>query len=99
MKPEDLKTLIQTIVKQSKQLKDKYTWAKEAPVNYAAIFSQTEEEYQNILSVVEEMGYIKIAEETPTGSVFHIKPIETVAGKLQLLKIRTPDPIKKAGIW
>jgi len=33
----------------------------------------------------------KIIEETLTGPLFHIQPLETIAGKLQLLKIRKPD--------
>lgn len=94
MKVEDLKTLVQDIVKQATELKDKHTWAKDAPVNYVAIFNQDEEGYNNLLSVVKEMGYIKIAEDTPTGQVFHIKPLDTVSGKLNLLKIRKPDTTK-----
>ena len=33
----------------------------------------------------------KIAMETPTGLLYQIKPLSTVAGDLQLLKIRLPD--------
>lgn len=32
-----------------------------------------------------------VIKETPTGPLFHITPLNTVAGKLQLLKIRKPD--------
>jgi hypothetical protein len=32
-----------------------------------------------------------VVEETSTGPLFHIQPLNTIAGKLRLLKIRKPD--------
>ena len=36
----------------------------------------------------------KVIQETPTGLLFHIAPLETVSGDLKLLKIRIPDPTR-----
>ncbi len=95
MKSEELKQLIQDIVKQSVELKDKHTWAKDAPVNYVCIFSKNEEHYNNLISAVEEMSYIKIVDNTKMGSIFLLNPIDTIAGKLKLLKIRKSDINRK----
>lgn len=92
MKTEDLIKLIQQIVEQACELKNKHTWAKDASVNYVAVFSHGEDEYNSLLKRVEEMGYKKIAKDTPTGPLFQIDPIETVSGEIKLLKIRKPDP-------
>lgn len=84
-----LKLLVQQIVKQATALKDKHTAEKAAPVNYACIFSQSETEYSELLNIAKQLG--KVVQETPSGFLFVIPPLETVAGKLQLLKIRLPD--------
>jgi len=80
---------VQEIVEKAARLKDRHTSEKEAPVNYACIFCQDEEQYNNSLAIVQKIG--KVVEETPTGPVFQIRPLDTVAGKLQMLKIRKPD--------
>jgi len=85
----ELMTLVESIVKQSCALKNKYTAEKSAPVNYACIFSHTESEYKSLIEIANSVG--KIIKETKTGPLFQIKPLDTVAGKLQLLKIRVPD--------
>jgi len=43
-----------------------------------------------MVEVAHQLG--SVVQETPTGPVFQIKPISTVAGALRLLKIRRPDP-------
>jgi len=80
------------IVEQAKQLKDAHTSEKNAPVNYACIFCQNEQEYEQFYTAASEMG--KVIKETPSGELFHITPVDTVAGKLQLVKIRKPDPTR-----
>ena len=82
-------TKIQQIVKQSCTLKNKYTTEHDAPVNYACIFSQSQEEFKSLIKVTEKLG--KIIKDTPTGPLFNISPIETISGPLKLLKIRNPD--------
>lgn len=84
-----LKQLVQEIVKKANALKNKYTSEEKAPVNYACIFSQNDEQYASLVSATRKLG--EIIEETPTGPLFHIQPLDTVAGKLRLLKIRKPD--------
>jgi len=80
---------VKYIVEQANILKDKHADKKNAKVNYACIFSQSTDEYENLLTITKQIG--NIIKETPTGPLFHIKPIETAAGNLQLLKIRLPD--------
>jgi len=89
MNVENLKQLVQEIVKKANTLKNKYTSEKNAPVNYACIFCQNDEQYDSLVALVKEIG--KVIKETPTGPLFHIQPLDTIAGKLQLLKIRKPD--------
>ena len=83
-----MEKLIQTIVKEAKILKDEYTDQIDAPVNYACIFCQTEEEQRKFLSAAHKMGVVIM--ETPSGILFKID-INTVAGRLRLLKVRKPD--------
>lgn len=89
MKNHSLINHVQDIVLKAKALKDKYIEYKDIPVNYACIFSQSEKEYEQLNKITKEMG--NVIKETSSGYLYHIAPIDTVAGKLQLLKIRIPD--------
>jgi hypothetical protein len=89
MNVKNLKQFVQEIVKKASNLKDKHTSEKNASVNYACIFCQNDEQYNSLVALAQEIG--KVVEETPTGPLFHIQPLNTIAGKLQLLKIRKPD--------
>jgi hypothetical protein len=89
MDASDLKQFVQEIVKEAADLKKKHTSEEKALVNYACIFCQSDKQYDDLVALAKEIG--KVIEETPTGPLFHIKPLNTVAGKLQLLKIRRPD--------
>lgn len=89
MTVEALKKLVQQIVSQAKELKDRHTEEQAAPVNYACIFCHEQKEYDELLTLVGTFG--KVVKETAAGPVFHIDPIQTVAGPLRLLKIRKPD--------
>ena len=86
---KNLKALVKEIVKMATKLKNKHTDEKNAPVNYACIFSQSRQEYEGLIKVVKKIG--TVAQETPMGPVYNIIPIDTVSGKLGLLKIRLPD--------
>lgn len=90
MNPDQLKELVRSIVERSQDLRDEFTSEHNAPVNYAAVFAQDESEFQELIEVVKSLG--EILEDTPTGPLFKIQPLDTVAGELQLLKIRKPDP-------
>ncbi len=89
MNVKNLKQFVQEIVKKANALKNKYTFEEKAPVNYTCIFCQSDEQYNSLVALAQEIG--KVVEETPTGPLFHIQPLNTIAGKLQLLKIRKPD--------
>ena len=86
-------TLIQDIVSQAKQLRDKYTDQIQASVNYACVFCQTEQEFNNFNKQAQKLG--KVMKQTETGPIYLLnKTIETEAGLLKLLKIRKPDPTR-----
>lgn len=89
MEKNELKNLVSNIVEKANILKDKYTEEKTAQVNYACVFSHDDEEFVSLNEAAKSLG--NIVKETPTGSLFRIEPLDTVAGKLQLLKIRKPD--------
>lgn len=85
----DLKKLILEIVRKAAILKDRYTEEKSAPVNWTCIFSQSQKEYDELITVAKRIG--KAIKETPTGLIFQIDPIKTISGDLHLLKIRKYD--------
>ena len=84
-----MKIKVQSIVEKATTLKNKHIEEKNIPVNYACIFAQTEEEFEELLEVTRKIG--EVIKETPTGPIFHIEPLQTVSGVLKLLKIRIPD--------
>lgn len=92
MEVAELIEFVQGIVEKANTLKNKHTSEKEAAVNYACIFCQSSKQYEELTTVSRKIG--EVIDETPTGPLFHIKPLETVAGKLRLLKIRKPDPTR-----
>ncbi len=87
-----MENLIQKLVKNAVSLKNKYTDQENIPVNYACIFCQSEEEQTNLIEEAHKLG--TIIQETPSGPLFKIS-LNTVAGKLQLLKIRKPDSTRQ----
>ncbi|MFO8016820.1 MAG: hypothetical protein R6U32_06990 [Candidatus Woesearchaeota archaeon] len=97
MKEEELKGLVKMIVEHACALKDKHMGHniryKNAHVNYACIFSHSEDEYGELLDAAANLG--DVIKETPTGPLFHITAVKTVSGPLKLLKIRRPDPARK----
>lgn len=88
----ELIALIQSIVTQSMALKNKHTKEPDALVNYCAIFSQNQTEYNSNIASAKQIG--EVIQDTLTGSLFHITPVKTPAGYLHLLKIRKPDPTR-----
>lgn len=89
MDQNSLENLVKEIVEKASVLKDKYVEEKNAPVNYACIFSQDGSEFNDLVEITKQIG--SIIKDTPTGPLFHIHPINTVSGQLKLLKIRQPD--------
>ena len=92
MDEEDLKIRVKNIVEKATTLKNKYIDYKNTPINYACIFSQNKKEYDELVEVAQKIG--NVIKETPTGLLFHIKPLQTISGVLKLLKIRLPDPTR-----
>lgn len=89
---DKLKIKIQSIVTSANELKNKHINDHDARVNYSCIFSQSKEEYEYLNQLATEIG--KVIKDTPTGPLYQIAPLPTVAGNLQLLKIRIPDPTR-----
>jgi hypothetical protein len=84
--------LINSIVKESCDLKNTFTDEIDAAVNYCCIFSQSDNEFCELKRLANKIG--KVVEETLSGPLYQIDPVETVSGLLKLLKIRNPDETK-----
>jgi len=79
--------IVQEILMRATAIKDKYTKERNATAAWVCIFSQSNDEYQELLIEAEKFG--DIIEETPSGPKFLLnKPI---AGTVKILKIRKPD--------
>lgn len=89
MTKEELQEMIQSVVSQAKELKDKYIAEDNSKVNYVAIFSQSDNEYKDLLEAIKEIGEVIL--DTKTGPLFKITLLDTVTGDLKLVKIRKPD--------
>lgn len=89
-----MKKLIRTInyvVSRSVELKNRYTNAATAPIEFVCIFCQNGEEYKKFIDSTETLG--KVVERTQSGFTYLLdKPLKTIAGPLRLVKIRRPDP-------
>ncbi len=86
----NLITIINYIVSRSTELKNKFTNASAAPVEFSCIFCHNEEEYGEFTNTIQALG--KIAEKTQSGFTYLLdNPLVTVAGPLRLVKIRKPD--------
>lgn len=93
MQVAKFKELVKDIVSQAMTLKDSHTTEKNAPVNYSAIFSHSLKEYEELIEAAKKIG--KVIDNTPTGPLFLIEPLDTVAGQLKLIKVRKPDETRK----
>ena len=84
-------TTIYYIIGHSTELKNTFTNASTAVVEFACIFCHNEEEYQTFTGIIQTLG--KIVERTTSGYTYLLdEPIITAAGSLRLVKIRKPDP-------
>lgn len=92
MQQQQLINLITSIVSQATDLVAQHIPQQSFPVNYACIFAQTNREYVDLNQVTEPLG--SVIKETQTGNVYQIAPLPTVAGGLQLVKIRVPDQMR-----
>ena len=92
MKYMEIKEIILSVVRRAQKLKDTHTDEKGAPVNYACLFAQTDDEWQEMNDAVAATG--SVIKETPTGPLYLIQPLKTSAGVLKLIKVRKPDPTR-----
>ena len=90
---EDLKILVKKIVAEANEFK-KLVIEEDAPVNYACIFCHNKKEFMLFSRLVKDMGG-KVLIQTLAWPIFQISPLSTVAGDLQILKIRKPDKKRK----
>jgi len=87
---KELIKIINYIVNRSTELKNRFTDASTAPVEFVCIFCQNEEEYEKFTSLIQSLG--KIIQNTPSGHTYLLnEPVKTIAGPLRLVKIRKPD--------
>jgi hypothetical protein len=92
----ELKNLAINIVRQACELKNKHTSEINSSVNYACIFAHSEVEFKILENTALQFG--SIVKITPTGPIFHIESLNTVSGKLKLLKIDFPTKISKGWV-
>lgn len=63
------------------------------PIDYVGIFSKNQQEYNELIELLDKLGKRRILYEKGITFLLH-KPYETKAGKLNLIKIRIPDKQK-----
>lgn len=90
MTTEELRSLARRIVEEARRLSAAHTDQGSAPVNYVCVFTKDQAEYDELVGLGTQLG--PVVQDTKMGPVFHIHPIPTTAGRLNLLKIRRPDP-------
>jgi len=91
---KDLIPIVDYIVDKSLEMKNKYTDAKDSPIEFACIFCQNNEEYEKLTNETQALG--KVVQSTSTGFTYLLnQPLKTKAGFLSLVKIRKPDHLRK----
>lgn len=89
MTPDKLKKLVCEIVEEACRLKDKHTEQYDAPVHYACLFAQNQEEFDSLVRAIQQIGSIK--KDTPKGPLYEVEAFDTAGGPLRLVKVRIPD--------
>jgi len=85
----ELLALVKTIAAKSEILKNKIIGSYKTELRYVCIFTQNQAQYEQIESILAKAG--RVVDDTPTGNVYKIPPIETEAGSFEILKNRKPD--------
>lgn len=87
---QTVQDIIAHIVPQTLELVRAHTSENQLPIDYAAIFCQSEEEYTYLKADADRLG--DVLDETPTGPLYQLtEPLTTEAGPLHVLKVRAPD--------
>jgi hypothetical protein len=84
--------LVSGIVQQANQMKAAHTEGAASKVSYCAIFTHSDDEFNSLNEVIARKG--SLAEQTATGPVYVVPPINTEAGALEIVKVRKPDPTR-----
>ncbi len=90
MNVDEVYNLIKEIVNKSNELKNRYTDEVNAKVNYACIFCKNDDEFNRYIRVL-KADKNSVIKDTYSGPLFKLNGLETVAGKLKLLKVRRYD--------
>lgn len=92
MSKEKLVEIIDYIVGRSIELKNKYAGQDHLPLYYPTIFSQSEDEFQQLKTAAVKIG--RVVKEH-NGPVLELTPIiQSYNYKIKTLRIRQPDPRK-----
>lgn len=95
MGKKDLVGIISYIVDRGLQTIKDNTQNQEAALDYVAIFSKDEDEYQALIALAAPLGKETDAARSKTGRTFLLdEAISTPAGPLKIVKIRKPDPTR-----
>ncbi len=90
---ESLSNKIKKIVNEAKALREKYILDTPAELDYVALFTHKNKEYEFYLEEASKIG--KIKSENKTGVTFELNEnYETIDGEFKFLKIRKPDDKK-----
>ena len=95
MNKQDLENIVRYLVKQAIEAIENNTDEKNLPVDYVAIFSKDEQEFNNLELLVRPLGREIDKKTAKTGFTFLLNdPLKTPAGLVKLIKIRKPDPTR-----
>lgn len=86
----DLIAKVKYVANKSKELKDTLLDTISAPIEFACIFCQSQEEYYSYVYSIKSLG--RVVEQTKMGDTYFLdKPIFTNAGTLRFVKVRKLD--------
>ena len=93
MNDNDFDTLLKDVVSKCVRLKDKHVEEKNLVIDWICVFAQSDSQYKNLVEHASQWGHV--VDNTHSGPVFRFdKPLITIAGIPNVLKIRIPDPSK-----
>jgi hypothetical protein len=95
MKREGIEQIVDYLVRHALEALDRRAEHFGAELDYVAIFSKDDQEFDELVLCVEKLGTEVDYQMRKTGVTFHLaQPIMTEFGDLKLLKIRKPDPTR-----
>jgi len=88
----ELEKIVHYLVKQSLTAIKEKIGITDAILDYLAIFSKDQDEFQNLELAAQKLGEPVFQENNKTGHTYLLHaPIQTEAGPLKFLKVRLPD--------